>query len=541
MATTTQKSPLKTFHGATMADALARVKQDLGPDAVILHTRTFRDGGMLGFGTRDVVEITASTDSNVVRPQRPRPTGHAPRDSGLQPQQPPIHPANPEPKPIPATGPADGFIATPPWFSRAKDGGPAPTPAFGTPARAVARDEPPTSAALPLPTRDHVEPKPMKPPAGVASQPAPPVRTCPTTRVDPRRTEITNTESSSDPAKPITTPMPTQPRRVEATRVAPAPIDSEARSVLDEELAAIRRLVGQVLQSSRRVEARSAQAEAPATAAGPLFDLSLKLLDSQVATEFADEVTGAVRDELAAGELAESATVRNAVLRQIAKRIGVVGDPQPPGKRADGRPSVIALIGPTGVGKTTTVAKLAATCKLRYGKKIGLITADTYRIAAVEQLRTYAEIVGMPLKVVLAPQDISGAIDALAESDTVILDTAGRSQRDDARLDELGEFLKAAEPDQIQLVLSLASAESVIAAAAERYGKLNPDRLLLTKLDEAVDYGVVLNTACRVGLPISFVTTGQEVPDHIEPANAERLARLVLDGGSAWQTIAGGR
>ncbi|MFG0243907.1 MAG: hypothetical protein ACF8R9_14055 [Phycisphaerales bacterium JB054] len=538
MATTTQKSPLKTFHGATMAEALARVKQDLGPDAVILHTRTFRDGGMLGFGTRDVVEITASSDSSVVRPQRPRPAAQTSRDPGFRPS---VTAAQPKAEPTPQAQPAptDRFIATPPWFSRSKDGGPVPT-TFGTPARVGSAPIPRGTPQTPKPAAPAlVEPKPL------------PSETAPAADAEARigvPAGLKGTGSSGDAAgrpAPTNTVLADAPsplsRRVEATRVAPAPVSPEARTALDDELAAIRRLVGQVLQSSRRVEARSAQAEAPATTAGPLFDLSLKLLESQVSTDLADEVTGAVRDELGAGELADAATVRDATLRQIAKRIGVVGSPQPPGKRADGRPSVIALIGPTGVGKTTTVAKLAATCKLRYGKRVGLITADTYRIAAVEQLRTYAEIVGIPLKVVLAPQDIPGAIDALSECDTIILDTAGRSQRDAARLDELGEFLRAAEPDQVQLVLSLASAESVIAAAADRYGALGPDRLLLTKLDEAVDYGVVLNTARRVGLPISFVTTGQEVPDHIEAASAERLARLVLDGGSAWQAISGGR
>lgn len=528
MATTTQKSPLKTFHGATMAEALARVKQDLGPDAVILHTRTFRDGGMLGFGTRDVVEITASTDSSVVRPQRPRPVAQSPRDPGLRP---PVtkSPSRDEPARQAQPAPADRFIATPPWFSRSKDGGPVPT-TFGTPARVGASPGQRSASPKPGPAAPaQIEPKPM-------------LSATPAAGLEPaeRSGDAGEAGTRPDRADAVLAPAPS-PRRVEATRVAPAPVNFEARTALDDELAAIRRLVGQVLQSSRRVEARSAQAEAPATTAGPLFDLSLKLLESQVSTDLADEVTGAVRDELGAGELADPATVRDATLRQIARRIGVVSTPQPPGKRADGRPSVIALIGPTGVGKTTTVAKLAATCKLRYGKRVGLITADTYRIAAVEQLRTYAEIVGIPLKVVLAPQDIPGAIDALADCDTIILDTAGRSQRDAARLDELGEFLRAAEPDQIQLVLSLASAESVIAAAADRYGALGPDRLLLTKLDEAVDYGVVLNTARRVGLPISFVTTGQEVPDHIEAASAERLARLVLDGGNAWQAIAGGR
>ncbi|MBN4052503.1 hypothetical protein JYT82_00145 [bacterium AH-315-K20] len=539
MATTAEKSPLKTYHGTTMADALAKVKQDLGADAVILHTRTFRDGGMLGLGAREVVEITASSDAGVMRPARVRPRVEGRRDPGLQTPRPAQQSREVPLPPAPVEG---TFVATPPWFSRVKDGGPLPT-SYGTPARTPTQTPdglPAHARSAVAPTR--IEPKPVPrtainpSPALLAAEGSP--------RWAPGGTETAAGTPSGTSATP-SEQLPRQPLpaagRLKATRVEPAPVSPDAGFALDEELAAIRRLVGQVLQSSRRVEARSGSSDTPSNSAGPIFDLSLKLLDSHVATEIADEVTAAVRDELSTSELADTSTVRDTMLRHVAKRIGVVADPQPPGKRADGRPSVIALIGPTGVGKTTTVAKLAATCKLRYGKRIGLITADTYRIAAVEQLRTYAEIVGMPLKVVLAPQDVPGAIDALSDCDTIILDTAGRSQRDAARLDELGEFLKAAEPDQTQLVLSLAAAESVIAAAAERYGVLGPDRLLLTKLDEAVDYGVILNIAHKIGLPISFVTTGQEVPDHIEPASAERLARLVLDGGSAWQTFAGGR
>ncbi|MDQ7014189.1 MAG: flagellar biosynthesis protein FlhF [Planctomycetota bacterium] len=537
MATTAEKSPLKTYHGTTMADALAKVKQDLGPDAVILHTRTFRDGGMLGLGSREVVEITASSDAGVMRPARVRPRGEGRRDPGRQTPhaEQPTREVTPPPPPAPVEG---TFVATPPWFSRVKDGGQLPT-SYGTPAR-TPDGRPAQARSAVAPTR--IEPKPGP---RTAANPSPALLAAEgSPRRAPGGTETAAGSLSGTSATPSEQP-PRQPLpaagRLKATRVEPAPVSPDAGFALDEELAAIRRLVGQVLQSSRRVEARSGSGDTPSNSAGPIFDLSLKLLDSHVATEIADEVTAAVRDELSTSELADAPTVRDTMLRHVAKRVGVVADPKPPGKRADGRPSVIALIGPTGVGKTTTVAKLAATCKLRYGKRIGLITADTYRIAAVEQLRTYAEIVGMPLKVVLAPQDVPGAIDALSDCDTIILDTAGRSQRDAARLDELGEFLKAAEPDQTQLVLSLAAAESVIAAAAERYGALGPDRLLLTKLDEAVDYGVILNIAHKIGLPISFVTTGQEVPDHIEPASAERLARLVLDGGSAWQTFAGGR
>lgn len=521
MATTTQKSPLKTFHGASMAEALALVKRELGPDAVILHTRSFRDGGMLGLGARDVVEITASADASVVRPRRPRSPAAAqsrtPDDTA---------PAQP---PATARGSADkdaGFIATPPWFSRV--GSEVTSPAErGTSARTgtgrpkpEARGKAETDTDLlglidlkPLPARHADSPVTRTPPASIASE---------------------NTPAAADARQTV-------PRRVNATRVTPAPVTPEARTALSEELTAIRRLVGQVLQSSRRTEARTAAPAGADAGAGPLLDISLRLMEHQVATEAVDEIVAAVRDALTPAELRDEGVVLGAVLRQLGRSIPVADSTRPPGRRDDGRPGVVAMIGPTGVGKTTTVAKLAATCKLRYGQRVGLIAADTYRIAAVEQLRTYAEIVGIPMRVVLAPDDVPAALDSLAECDTVLIDTAGRSQRDSARLDELRDMLAVAAPDQTHLVLSLVAADSVIAAAAERYGQLAPDRLVLTKLDEAVDFGVILNTARRVGLPVSFVTTGQEVPDDIEPADADRLARLVLHGEHAGLAAAGER
>jgi len=195
---------------------------------------------------------------------------------------------------------------------------------------------------------------------------------------------------------------------------------------------------------------------------------------------------------------------------------------------------VIALIGPTGVGKTTTIAKLAATYALKHGAKVGLITCDTYRIAAVDQLRTYAGILDMPMKVALTPREAIEAAeslaDTLADRGVILVDSAGRSPQDSVRLDEMGAFLEALAPEQTHLVLSAGAAEDALTLAATRFGILQPTHLLLTKLDEAVRYGVLLNLAHAVGLKINYVTTGQEVPAQIELANADRLARLVLEG-----------
>jgi flagellar biosynthesis protein FlhF len=180
------------------------------------------------------------------------------------------------------------------------------------------------------------------------------------------------------------------------------------------------------------------------------------------------------------------------------------------------------------VGKTTTVAKLAASFKLTMGLRPGLVTVDTYRIAAVEQLRTYAEIIDLPLKVANAPTEMRRAIEELGDVDLVLIDTAGRSPRDEVRIRELAEFLAAAQPDEVHLVLSATASERSLRSAVERFSLVHADRLILTKLDEVENFGAVLSILGQTNRPISYITTGQAVPDDIEPADRSRLARLIL-------------
>ena len=186
----------------------------------------------------------------------------------------------------------------------------------------------------------------------------------------------------------------------------------------------------------------------------------------------------------------------------------------PPIAAVAGTRRVVALVGPTGVGKTTTVAKLAANFKLAHGLRPGLVTVDTYRIAAVEQLRTYAEIIDLPLAVANAPGEMRRAIDELGDVDIVLIDTAGRSPRDEVKIRELADFLAAAQPDEVHLVLSAVAGERSLRAAVERFAVVQADRLILTKLDEADGLGGVLAVLGQAEPP------GQ-LPDH-RPGRSRR-------------------
>jgi len=467
---------LKTYRAGTMAQALAEVKKDLGKDAVILHTRVHREGALLGLGGKQVVEITASDQAPARRPR-------------------------------PHTGPRTGSESfTPMEFPRGERVGVSSEP------HPVARPTGPSAPAS----------------AGAALHA---MSTGALLEVlAPERPEASKVSKGGTAAhtRPNAGPGP----RSLAISAPLAPVDAAAAASLHAELASIRRLVGQVLQVTR---AGAAAGSVLASGGVPevLASLFAKLLESGVSRELADEVIGGVRDDLTQSELADEKVASLGVQRRLARLLPVVGEIGPAGRSKAGKPLTIALIGPTGVGKTTTIGKLAAAYKLRQGKRVGLVTCDTYRIAAVEQLRVYAGIIGVPLRVALAPQDVASACSELRECEVVIVDTPGRGQRDHARLDELSACVKAADPDQTHLVLSTGVAEAVLLSAAERFRVAGPDRVLLTKLDEAVQLGPIVNVVRRAGLPVSYVTTGQEVPDHIELANSDRLAGLVLDGATS--------
>lgn len=446
-----------------MAEALAEVKKGLGKDAVILHTRTYRVGAVMGMGGKEVIEITAS-DAPAARGPRLRDT--RPLASVAAPAAPrfvadPVHRAPPEP--------IDQFIQTP-------------------------RQASPKS--------------PTSPPA--------------TSNVAPA-----NEPARATPARPASL----------AVRVTPSPVDSKATDDLRQELASIKRLMGQVLQCSRqavRTITPASGASGVANLGGMpehLFTLYLRLQDQGVSAEIAETIAASVRDDLTRDEMEDPAIVRQGVLRRLAEQIRVIGTVGRVGPREDARPLTIALVGPTGVGKTTTLAKLAAAYKLRQGKSVGLVTADTYRIAAVDQLRTYANIIGLPIKVAMTPGELAAACESFRDVDVILVDTAGRSQQDRSRLSELQAFVQAANPHETHLALSATASENVLNDAASRFSVLKPDRVVFTKLDEAVGLGTLVNVLHASSMSISYVTTGQEVPDQIELASADRLARAVLDGG----------
>lgn len=329
------------------------------------------------------------------------------------------------------------------------------------------------------------------------------------------------------------------------------PLASQGTASASGELDAISNFVGRVLErrdattSADGGEVSAPRADratpvAPAATRSPLETaVFARLIGEEVAQDLARRLAAEIATELepAGDQLVEagSGALAPAAVAALRARIAALlpADGASPFAIVPGRhgPRRIAFIGPTGVGKTTTLAKVAAQLKLHRGLSVGIVAADTYRIAAVDQLRTYAEILGLPIEVAASPREASEACARLGEVDVILIDTAGRSQNDCMKLSELRAFLAAAAPDETHLVLSATAGARTLAREAEAFGQLGVDRLALTKLDEAAAFGTLVSLVAAFGKPLSFLTHGQEVPDHIEEARGSRLATLLLASG----------
>lgn len=202
-------------------------------------------------------------------------------------------------------------------------------------------------------------------------------------------------------------------------------------------------------------------------------------------------------------------------------------------KLSENRPHVAFFVGPTGVGKTTTIAKIASEFKVRKRQKVSLITSDNYRIAAVKQLKVYADILKVPLSIVMTPEDVMPAIKNYADSDLILVDTTGFSHRNDEQRENLKGLIEAVEPEtskQIFLVLSATTKYADLKEIIDAYKGLTDFDIIFTKLDETRSFGNILNCKLYSDKSLSYVTTGQSVPDDIEEIDMQKLTMRLLKG-----------
>jgi flagellar biosynthesis protein FlhF len=191
-------------------------------------------------------------------------------------------------------------------------------------------------------------------------------------------------------------------------------------------------------------------------------------------------------------------------------------------------PKVIALVGPTGVGKTTTTAKLAAMYAMNKGANVSLVTTDNFRVGAFEQLKTYSKIMGLPLDIAATPQELAKVVENHSDKDLIIIDTAGRSPKDKERLEELKALLTSGLEIETHLCLSATTKDKELTDVIKRFSVLPITRLLFTKLDESESLGCIVNMHHESKLPLSYFTNGQMVPEDIVVATPRKLASLVI-------------
>jgi flagellar biosynthesis protein FlhF len=240
------------------------------------------------------------------------------------------------------------------------------------------------------------------------------------------------------------------------------------------------------------------------------------LMAAGVEQEFAQELLRRVP------RLPHNAAV-DALRRTLSARIPI-GGALP---RESRHRQVAVLVGPTGVGKTTTIAKLAAIHALDYNRKVALLSLDTYRIGAIQQLRTYAELMNLPLLTATNTDEVADALEQFAGYDLVLIDTIGRGQRDEEHLQEMRQALLPVK-GVVYLTLSATADSATLLDAAQRFRLFEPDAVILTKLDEAARVGNCVNLALRGSLPFAYFTTGQRVPEDITLADAHALTCAAL-------------
>lgn len=249
-----------------------------------------------------------------------------------------------------------------------------------------------------------------------------------------------------------------------------------------------------------------------------------QLLSNEVDEKYVNELIGEIESSIKKD--AQLDRILGAVYQKLVLKLGQPGviDITP------GKTKYVFFLGPTGVGKTTTIAKIASSFKIKEKRNVGLLTADTYRIAAVEQLRTYANILGIPLNVVYSASEIEEARKDLDKYEVVLVDTAGRSDKNKEQMDELKRLINAIpeEEREIYLVLSATTKYGDLTRIAGVYKDIAKYKIIFTKVDETGTIGNIYNILMQTGAGLSYVTFGQNVPDDISAADTQSIAKQLL-------------
>ena len=435
---------VKIFETTDMASGLKLVKKELGPDALILSTRTVRSGklGLLG---RQVLEITAAVDTPW--PKQPE------KSTPVQPQPPLEH------------------------LAYTRNSGVSPSAHSG---------------------------------------------------------EGQVVQSTTDPLFKIGA----RPGKLPQTFVQESPPTEDnphMRQEFDELKSMVRNLAGEIARLGQKSSGDNSlvrnggltgntvllQQRLQSSGHTQVLDL---LLSHGINMETARTISGFAKDSLSETDLLDDQKIYGFIQNTISDILEI----RSPSFTCRDQQHRIALVGPTGVGKTTTLAKIAAGYLSNFSDSIALITIDTYRIAAVEQLKVYGEIMHLPVDIVLTPAQLEQAITRHQDKELILIDTAGRSPRDTLSIDELATFLHPGLAISKHLVLSATHREDELTETIARFSRLGIDNTIFTKVDECINLGIILNTQIHNTSPISYITNGQRVPEDLFEADKKKIAALIM-------------
>ena len=535
---------IKVFKAGNMKDAMAAMKAELGEEAVILHSKKYKEGGLLGIGSREVVEITAAVE-----------------ESSL-------------PKKIDTSRLKHPTVASSSLLTRYKTSGTAQgvkeAERTAESFSAESNDEPHPMQIDELTEKISVQKnfedtlKEVQEDSTAAPEDNPqPVEEIPAPEDKPQPVEEIPTQEDKSKVSKSVSLSNTQPQSEEVKASS-----QQAATFTDEQMAQTQAMImAQFNQMQLMQQAAIAQAQAQAAEqirlqqaatvqpqAATQSDEKIKRLEDEIAQMKAllTEILG--RESSKGGVSLHEALKMQEVDEEILKAMAAQSnagdtlvDMHTPAAKAtllnylnehvrfsDGVKlnrhgvRIVALLGTTGVGKTTTLAKIAAKFVLEQRTNVALITADTYRISAVEQLKTYSDILELPLEIVYNPNELSAAIERHRLKDLILIDTAGRSQHNEYQMRELEEFLKVNPRIEKHLVISATTKYTDAKQIMNKFSQVNPDKIIFTKIDETGSLGMIVNLLNDNRYSLSYITTGQSVPDDIERATSEILANLLL-------------
>ena len=590
---------IKVFQAAAMKDAMAQVKDELGDDAVILHTKKIKKGGILGYGAKEIFEVTAALDETPRRPPKkraerlptlaelqaeeagegkpvkssvPLPQGHAgavpapaaaaaadaqaaqvepPLAALPQPQQPqpqpqllpmPQQPSQPMPQQPPMPQQQSQLPQQPHLSqSAARRYKTAGTEAAVVEAERQARETASRPAQAQASAQESFVPSfpseeghanpfqplvpsaedpPAEPPVRKVRRKKPPARKLkkPRTGKEKKTEEEAETSSAAAPprrmkrgAEKADAPPQEEDRQDGDASAAKADEKKQRETIeaLQNELAQMKAMLVQVVGKEKTPEDE--------------MSLQQALKQQEVDSDIVDDVVLQLPAETVLADR-DTPLALEGLTKYLSDNVQMADGLELKARKR----KIAALLGPTGVGKTTTLAKIAAQCVLEKGVSTAFITADTYRISAVEQLKTYADILGLPIAIVYTPDELKEAIQKFRQKQLILIDTAGRSQHNRRQMAELKDFLAVNQNIEKYLVLSATTKNEDAKDIVDKFSVCKPDKVIFTKTDETKSLGIILNILRKKAMRLSYLTNGQSVPDDIVPAQAEKLAELFL-------------